>query len=60
MHIRSARATARRYEERAVRLTGEVLALPGGGSVRQLGIMLGLSHQRIHLMYQQLSTVEGR
>jgi hypothetical protein len=59
MHIRAARAAARRYDERAQRLTTRALRLPSGGSGRDLSILLSLSYQRIHQL-QRLSTVEGR
>ena len=62
MRIRAARATAQQHEERARRLTEQVLQLPSGGTVRDLALLLGLSHQRIHQMMQRhiagLSTVE--
>jgi hypothetical protein len=59
--IRLARAAMHVHEERARKLTGQVLTLPSGGSVRDLGVLLGLSHQRIHqLMRRQASTADGR
>lgn len=63
MHIRAARATAQRNEERAHRLTEQVLQRPSGGTVRDLGLLLGLSHGRVHQLMQRhalrLSSVEG-
>src|SRR5437867_7754224 len=38
IQIRAARAAARRLDERARRLTGRVLLLPSGGSVRDLAL----------------------
>jgi hypothetical protein len=62
LHIRTARENARRHEERAQRLTEQALQLPSGRTVRDLGFLLSLSHQRIHQLLQryaaQLSTVE--
>jgi hypothetical protein len=61
--VRLARATVRLHEERARRLTRLVLTLPSGGSARDLGVLLDLSHQRIHqllLRMTRLSTVEGK
>ena len=63
MHIRSARLAAQRLEDRARRLTGQALALPGGGSIRDLALLLGLSHQRVHQLLRRhrgrLSTMDG-
>src|SRR2546430_1701564 len=63
MHIRSARLAAQRHEDRARRLTGQALALPGGGSIRDLALLLGLSHQRVHQLLRRhrglLSTMDG-
>jgi hypothetical protein len=57
--IRAARLAARRYDERARRLTELVLMPPSGGSVRNLAVLVGLSYQRVHqLMRKQLSTPE--
>jgi len=62
-HIRAARETAQRSEERAQRLIEQALRLPSGGTVRDLGFLLGLSYQRVHQLLQRcavrLSTVEG-
>jgi hypothetical protein len=62
--IRAARTMARRFEERAQRLTEQALELPSGGTVRDLGVLLGLSHQRVHQLLRRhalrLSTVEDR
>jgi hypothetical protein len=58
--IRLARAAIQLHEERARKLTGQVLTLPGGGSARDLGVLLGLSHQRVHqLLRRQVSTLDG-
>jgi hypothetical protein len=60
VQIRAARAAASVAEERANQLIRRVLRLPSGGTVRDLGLLLGLSHQRVHqLMQRGLSTVEG-
>jgi len=60
MQIRSAKGAAGRYEERARRLTRRALLLPSGGSGRDLAVLLGLSHQRVHqLMRQGLPNAEG-
>jgi hypothetical protein len=60
VQIRAARAAASLAEERAHQLIRRVLQLPSGGTVRDLGLLLGLSHQRVHqLMQHGLSTVEG-
>jgi hypothetical protein len=53
MCIRAARATAQQHEERARRLTEQALQLPSGGTVRDLALLLGLSHQRIHQLMQR-------
>jgi hypothetical protein len=61
VQIRAARAAAWAAEERAHQLVGRALQLPSGGTVRDLGLLLGLSHQRVHqLMQRGLSTVEGQ
>jgi hypothetical protein len=52
--VRLARAAIQLQEQRAQKLTGQVLTLPNGGSVRDLGILLGLSHQRVHQLLHQL------
>jgi hypothetical protein len=61
--IRAARQAARRHEERAQQLTEQALQLPAGGTVRDLGMLLGISHQRVHQLLQRyatrLSTVEA-
>jgi hypothetical protein len=62
--IRAARETAQRSEERALRLTEQALQLPSGGTVRDLGVLLGVSHQRVHQLLQRqaarrLSTGDG-
>jgi hypothetical protein len=46
--IRAERATARLHERRAQQLIDRVLTLPSGGSGRDLGVLIGLSHQRVH------------
>src|SRR5438067_717913 len=53
MHIRAARAAAQRYDERAHQLTEQALQLPKGGTVRDLGLLLGLSHGRIHQLMRR-------
>ncbi len=62
LRIRAARAAAQLHEQRAQRLTEQALELPSGGTVRDLGLLLGLSYQRIHQLMQRqalrLSTVE--
>ena len=45
---RSARLAARTFEDQVRLLTNRVLALPHDQSIRDLGVLLGLSHQRIH------------
>ena len=63
LRIRAARAASQLHERRAQRLTGRALALPSGGTVRDLGLLLGLSHQRVHQLLRLraagLSSVEG-
>jgi hypothetical protein len=46
--IRLAQAEIRLHQQRARTLIGQALLLPSGGSARDLGVLLGLSHQRIH------------
>jgi hypothetical protein len=53
IQIQAARAAARRHEARAKQLTGRVLMLPSGGSVRDVGLLVGLSYQRVHQLMQQ-------
>ncbi len=62
--IRAAREAAQRSEARALWLTEQALLLPSGGTVRDLGVLVGLSYQRVHQLSQRraagrLSTVEG-
>jgi hypothetical protein len=61
--IRVVRETMRRSEERAQRLIEQALRLPSGGTVRDLGFLLGLSYQRVHQLLRRgavrPSTVEG-
>jgi hypothetical protein len=60
LHIRAARVAARRSEERARHLTRLALALPSAGTIRDVGLLLGVSHQRVYqLLRRRLSTVEG-
>lgn len=47
-----ARLTAQRHDERARRLTGQILMTPGGGSIRDLAVLLDLSYQRVHQLLQ--------
>jgi hypothetical protein len=53
IQIRAARLAAQRLEARAKRLTGKVLMLPSGGSVRDVALLVGLSYQRVHQLMQQ-------
>jgi hypothetical protein len=58
--IRRARTAVQVNEERARRLTGQALTLPSGGSARDLAVLLGMSHQRVHqLLLRQTSAVDG-
>ena len=61
LRIRAARAAARAHERRARRLTAQALRLPSGGTVRDLALLVGLSHQRVQqlLRRDRLSIVEG-
>jgi hypothetical protein len=56
VQIQTTRHATRRNEERVQRLVEQALRLPCGGSVRDLAVLLGLSHQRVQ---QLLSTMEG-
>jgi hypothetical protein len=61
--IRAAREAVRCSDERAQRLTEQALRTPSGGTVRDLGFLLGVSYQRAHQLLQRqaaqrLSTVE--
>jgi hypothetical protein len=59
--VRTARSSARRYEERGRRLTLQVLTLPSGVSQRDLGVLLGLSYQRVHqLVARQRMLAEAK
>jgi hypothetical protein len=62
LRIRASRAAVQRHDEQIRRWTGQALRLPSGGTVRDLGVLLGLSHQRVHQLMQRraLSTVEDR
>lgn len=53
IQIQAARAAAQQHEARAKRLTGRVLRLPSSGSVRDVALLVGLSHQRVHQLMQQ-------
>ncbi len=52
--IRLAREAVQAHGERARKLTGEALRLPCGGSVRDLAVLIGLSHQRVHQLMRQI------
>jgi hypothetical protein len=52
-HVRSARAAVRRHEEKTRRFTDHVLALSSDVSQRDLGVLLGLSYQRVHQLVEQ-------
>jgi hypothetical protein len=64
MQIRAARAAARGNDERARQLTVRAAQLPASGSGRDLAVLVGMSHQRIHDLQRQiagqLSTMEGQ
>lgn len=51
--VRTARRTVQVAEDRARCLTGKVIMLAPGLSVRDLGVLLDLSHQRVHQLLQQ-------
>ena len=53
IQIRAARLAAQRLDARVRRLTGRVLTLPSGGSVRDLALLVGLSHQSVHLLMRK-------
>jgi hypothetical protein len=70
--IRLARATVLLHEQRIRGLITQALALPSGGSLRDLGVLVGLSHQRVNQLLieytrpgnpemtkARVSTVEG-
>jgi hypothetical protein len=46
--LKSARATARRYEEKSRLLVHRVILLPTDLSQRDVSVLIGLSHQRVH------------
>jgi hypothetical protein len=54
-HVRSARASIRRYEEKVRRFTDYVLARSVGMSQRDLGVLLELSHQRVYQLVRRSS-----
>jgi hypothetical protein len=58
VQIQAARAAAQRHEARAKHLIGKILTLPSGGSVRDVALLVGLSHQRVHQLMQQGSDSE--
>jgi hypothetical protein len=60
IQIQAARTEAQRLEARAKRLTGKVLRLPSGGSLRDIGVLVGLSYQRVHQLIQQGADHQGR
>jgi hypothetical protein len=51
--VRTARRTVQAAEDRARELTDRVLEISAGLSGRDLGVMLDLSHQRIHQLLQR-------
>ncbi|TML22585.1 MAG: hypothetical protein E6G35_15325 [Actinobacteria bacterium] len=51
--VRAARRAAQVAEERARGLTERVIALAPGLSVRDLGVMLEISHQRVHQLLRR-------
>jgi hypothetical protein len=54
LQIQTARAEAERLEARLRQLMSKVFTLPSGGSVRDVGLLVGLSYQRVHqLMLKQ-------
>ena len=53
LQARAARSAARHCEERARHLTEQILTLSCGGSDRDLAVLLGLSHQRVHQLRQR-------
>jgi hypothetical protein len=53
LQIRAARSEAQRLEARAHQLTIRALAIPSGGPVRDLGILLDISHQRVHQLLRR-------
>jgi hypothetical protein len=53
VQIQAARAAAQRHEARVKQLTGKILMLPSGGSVRDVALLVGLSHQRVHQLMQR-------
>lgn len=60
VQIRAATSAARTADARAGRLILQVLMLPGGGSGRDLAVLLGMTHQRVQQRRRaQLSTVES-
>jgi hypothetical protein len=59
IQIRAARLAAKRLELRAKRLTGKVLRLPSGGSLRDVALLVGLSYQRVHQLMRQGGAQQG-
>jgi hypothetical protein len=53
--VRASRRAAQVAEDRARALTERVIARAPGLSVRDLGVLLELSHQRVHQLLQQSS-----
>jgi ribosomal protein L5 len=51
--VRAVREAARTFDARAHRLIGRVLTLHGSGSSRDLAVLLGMSHQRVHQLKGQ-------
>jgi hypothetical protein len=48
-----ARGVVRRYQDRTRELTDQVVMVPSGLSQRDLGVLLGLSHQRIYQLVER-------
>jgi hypothetical protein len=57
--VRAARRIAEAAEERAKGLTEHAIALAPGLSVRDLGVLLELSHQRVHQLLRRAGHPAG-